>query len=211
MKRFAILLAALFLFSSLLLAIESEPSNIVGYVAYECFIGETGSNNFIGLPLDSGYETAMDLANAYGEQINVINNWQPATQSWEALFFDGAEWSGVDFELSAGNAYMVNVTEEFTFYSAGDLPEPVQYDLIEGTVGNNNFVMVPLDRSDLETATELGDDMGIANVVNRWAAATQSWAAVFYDGQEWSGQDYNVTIGKPLMVNITEPAVWPAD
>lgn len=209
MKRFTFLLAALFLFSTLLIAIESEPSAIVGYVAYDCVVSDNGGNNFVALPLDSGYETAFQLGAAYTGKVNGINNWMPASQSWDAAFFDGDSWVGENFALAVGNAYMINAAEEFTFYSVGDLLAPVQYTLIEGSTGNNNFIMIPLNRPDLQTASQLGNDIGLINSVSTWVATSQSWGAAFYDDEGWIGEDFAVEIAKPLMVNVTEPTVWP--
>lgn len=211
MKRFTFLLAALFLFSTLLVAVESEPSAIVGYVAYDCEVIEGGGNNFIALPLDSGYDTAKDLGDAYNENINVINTWLPATQSWSSVFYDGENWVGTDFELIVGQSYMINADANFTFYSVGTLSDPIQYNLIEGTSGNNNFIMIPLNRPDLTISSQLGDDIGNVNSVNAWNAASQSWISNFYDGEGWVGNDFAVEIAMPLMINITQPTVWPND
>jgi len=214
MKKLYLSILALVLVGSFLMAIESEPSEIVGYVAYECVEGTTGNLNFISLPvMDPGtqrayYEWASDLGNAYPGQIDAISKWVPSTQSWAAAFYDGVSWND-DYLLEPGNSYMINVLSPITFYSVGALVPPIQYNLVEGTTGNLNFIMVPLNRSDLDWASVLGEDIGPVDAVSKWVAGTQSWSAAFYDGVSWN-DDYATFIAMPLMVNITSgPVIWP--
>lgn len=209
MKKLYLCILALFLFSTMLLAVESEPSEIVGYVAYECVTGTTGNLNFIALPMDTGYETSEDLGNAYPGQIDAISKWIPETQSWEADSYDGTQWL-FPFDLDPGNAYMINIVEPITFYSVGSIVPPIQYNLVTGTTGNLNFIMVPLDRSDLDESGDLGDDIGVVDAVSKWVADTQSWEADSYDGTQWLFP-FAIEIAKPLMVNITEPVTWPEE
>ena len=214
MKKLYLSILALVLVGSFLMAIESEPSEIVGYVAYECVEGTTGNLNFISLPvMDAGaerayYEWASDLGNAYPGLIDGISKWLPATQSWSTASLVGSTWFG-DFLLDPANAYMISVTGPFTFYSVGALVDPIQYHLVEGTTGNLNFIMVPLDRSDFDWASELGEDIVYADGVSQWLALTQSWSTASKVGTTWFG-DFGIGISKPLMVSITQETYWPS-
>jgi len=208
MKKLNLCILALFLFSAFLFGVESDPSEIVGYVAYDCVTTATGSENFIALPMDTGYDMASELGNAYPGQIIAISNWVPATQSWSSAFFSGGTWFD-DYALEPGNAYMISITEAITFYSVGPMVDPIIYNLVTGTTGNDNFIMVPLDRSDLDMASELGDDIGVVNAVSTWVAGTQSWSAAFFSGGTWF-DDYGIEIARPLMVGITEAISWPS-
>ena len=213
MKKFTVLLVGLMLLSVFLSAVESEPSAIVGYVAYECQTGERANNNFVAMPLQSEFTTAKELGLAYEEKINVVSNWLPETQAWESMVFDGDFWIGKDFDIFAGHAYMISVYEEGRFYCVGELVEQPQYDLIFGSTSDNNFIMVPLNRPDLDKASVLGEDIGDVNTVNTWTATTQSWNTTFYDELEdvWLGEDFSLSIATPVMIGITSPKVWPKD
>jgi len=208
MKKLNLMIIVLFLFSAFLFGVESDPSEIVGYVAYDCVEGTTGNLNFIALPMDTGYTMASDLGNAYLGQIDAISRWIPSTQSWAAASYSAGIWYD-DFTLEPGNSYMVNVTEAITVYSVGPMVPPLQYNLVTGTTGNLNFIMVPLDRSDLAFASELGDDIGVVDAVSQWIAGTQSWSAASYSAGIWY-DDFGIEIAKPLMVNITEAVTWPS-
>ena len=183
----------------------SEASEIVGYIAYECIEG----TNHIALPLDAEYETARDLGNEYIGLINTISRWNPAYQSWSSCVYSPGFWIGDVFDLYPGNSYFINVTEDMTFYSIGKLIDPIQYNLVEGSVGSQNDIMVPLNRPDLEKASDIGNDIGAVNAVNIWQPSYQSWNACFSDGESWMGDDFDIETGMPLRVNITEPILWP--
>jgi len=72
-----------------------------------------------------------------------------------------------------------------------------------------NFLMVPLSMSDLAMAGDLGDDIGVCDVVNDWNNVGQGWISASYMFGSWQG-DYPIDIAKPLMVNVTEDTTWPA-
>jgi len=208
MKKLNLCILSLFLFSAFLFGVESEPSEIVGYVAYDCVTTASGNNNFIALPMDTGYANTVELGNAYLGQINAISKWIPSSQGWSTSFWDGTTWND-PFALDLANAYMISVTEGITFYSVGPMVSPIQYNLITSPTGNNNFIMVPLDRSDLTTSPSLGDDIGTANAVSRWVADSQGWGTTFYDGTIWN-DPFTISIAKPLMVSVTADVVWPS-
>jgi len=207
MKKLNLMIIVLFLFSAFLFGVESEPSEIVGYVAYDCVEGPATNNNFIALPMDTGYVMASELGDAYLGQIDAISRWVPSTQSWFTASYAAGTWFN-DFELDPGNSYMINVTEAIVFYSVGSIVPPIQYNLIEGPATNNNFIMVPLDRSDLILASGLGNDVGVVDAVSKWVAGTQSWFTASYAAGSWFN-DFDIDIAMPLMVNITEAVNWP--
>jgi hypothetical protein len=182
-----------------LLAVESAPSSIVGYVKYPCVTGL----NFVALPMESGYAYASDAANAFPGMMDALSQWDAATQTWVIAsdlggFFDG------DFPVAPGMPLMINALDDFNFYSMGSVPtNRYSYDLLTGL----NAIMVPLSRTNLTLASEVGMDIGVVDAVSAWDAPTQTWVIAsdlggFYDG------DYSVTIGMPLMVNALEPITW---
>ncbi len=239
MKKISLLVALVMVFTVTLVAQESEPSEIVGYVAYSCVEGTIANNNFISVPMfmvdaeGDTLTTLNELGNHFipeGENdpmVDAISFWVAETQTWDGISWDdvGGRWAGNPgeddlFSLYYGNSYMISVVEELTFYSVGGLTEPVQYTLEEGTTGNNNFIMVPLDRADLTTLNALGDDISAnqnyADAISFWVAETQSWDGISWDDidNRWAGNPddddlFPAAIGMPLMVSVTEEIQWP--
>ena len=211
MKKLYLSILALVIFASLLMAqVQSEPSEIVGYVNYECVATGTGGNNLIALAMENEYLMASDLGNAYAGQIDAISRWLPEDQAWASASLVGTTWFG-DFALEQGNGYFVNVLSTINFYSVGKLLPPVSYHLVYLPVedAGNNMIMVPLTMSGFDFASELAGDIGVANVVSRWLAADQAWNSASLVGTTWFG-DFGINIAMPLMVNVTEEVIaWP--
>ena len=211
MKKFASLLLATLLLSVFLYAVESEPSAIVGYVVYQCQTGESANNNFVALPMDMGFSDSIEFGEAYQDDIDVISNWLAASQAWESTLYDGDIWTGEIFDVKVNSAYMISIYDAKPFYCVGPLPEAPVYDLVFGATASNNFIMIPLDRTDLEKASELGGDISDVSAVNAWSAPYQSWMSIFYDEVEeaWTGDDFSVSVAMPLMISITKEKEWP--
>jgi hypothetical protein len=151
---------------------------------------------------------ASDLGDAYPGVITAVTKWDNVTQSWAAASLSGGSWYG-DFAVAPGMSYMLTVTENVDFYSIGDLNDPIAYELVNNANGSNSLIMVPLDRSDLLEADDLGDDIGVVTAVTKWDNVTQSWAAASNTGGVWYG-NYDVAIAMPLMVTVTEATTWGA-
>ena len=96
-------------FASSMFALESDPSEVVGYVTYGCVTTDGTDLNFIALPMNSGYTMASELGNAIGV-CDVVNVWDPAGQGWLSASNLGMFWAG-DFAIEIGMPLMVNVTE----------------------------------------------------------------------------------------------------
>jgi len=204
MKKF-ILPLLLILAVGMLAAVESEPSEVVGYVKYDCVTGL----NFIALPMDTGYNMASDLAVTYPGIMDAINYWDPITQSWVAAQYipDFEIWDG-DFSVAPGKALMINALSNFAFYSIGNMPaQNATYNIIVGL----NSLMIPLNKSEITMASELGTAISVVDAINDWDEITQSWVAAQYipDFEIWDG-DFALYIGMPLMVNSTGITTWPA-
>jgi len=203
MKK-VILPLLLILAVGILAAVESAPSAVVGYVKYDCVAG----NNFIALPMSQGYATTADLGVTFGLDVNTVNIWNPAAQSWDAsINYDGF-WDP-ELPVDVGSVLFIAATNPFTFYSLGDLPaSPSSYDVIAG----NNTVMIPLNRSDLSTTALAGATMGdglTVNTINLWNSSAQSWdASINYDGF-WD-PEFDLTIGTPLFISSGSAFTWPS-
>lgn len=199
MKKFILPLLVL-LFVGSIMAVESEPSAVVGYVKYDCVAGL----NTIALPMVETYALASDIATAYPGKFDTFNYWDNATQSWVGAFDLGGFWDN-DFAVNNGLVLWPNSLESFSFYSIGDLPviQP-SYNMLTGL----NMIMVPLDRSDITLASELGVDTGTLDTVNEWDNTTQSWVGAFDLGGFWDN-DYPIAIGGGYWVNSLSDLTWP--
>ena len=204
MKKLIIPLLLIFAFS-ILAAVESEPSEIVGYVKYPCVEGL----NFVALPMEQGYTSVSQVGNTYPNLINAISYWDASSQSWVAsVYYPEFEMWDPDYSVTIGLPLMVNCLNNVNYYSIGNLPTiNAQYSLIPGL----NSIMIPLNKSNLTQASIVGTDIGIVNAVSEWIASTQSWnASVYYPEFEMWDPDYEVTIGMPLMVNSLSSSIWPS-
>ena len=179
-----------------LMAVESDPSDTVGYVKYDLLAGR----NLVALPMASGYAMASDLGGATGA--TNVSMWNATTQGWNQADDLGFMWLG-DFAVADGNAYMLNVNSAGTFYCAGAMITQPNYTLLVG----RNTIMVPLDRSDLAMAGTLGTEIGATNV-SMWNATNQGWNQADDLGFMWLG-DFGIEIGMPLMINTTIGGTWP--
>lgn len=197
MKKF-ILPLLLILAVGILAAVESAPSEVVGYVKYDCVAGL----NHIALPMDSGYAMVSDFAANYAGYMDTISYWDSASQSWISAY-DLGYWEG-DFTVQPGTVLMAYALSPFAAYSIGDLPaQNASYSYVAGL----NDVMIPLNRSDIAMAGTMGDEIGSLDTINKWDSASQSWIAAFNLGY-WEG-DFPVTIGAPLQVYSLSAGTWP--
>ncbi|MBN2829212.1 MAG: hypothetical protein JXR56_02700 [Candidatus Cloacimonetes bacterium] len=182
-----------------LIAVESDPSDVVGYVKYDMVVGR----NLIALPMNSGLAMAGNLGNAITGATSV-SKWNPATQGWVSSNKVGMMWLN-NFAVANGEVYMVTTTTAGAYYCAGAMIVQPNYSIIAG----RNTVMVPLDRSDLTMAGTLGAAITGTTSVSRWNEATQGWVSSNKVGMMWLN-NFAISIGKPLMITTTAVSTWPA-
>ena len=198
MKKLIIPLLFIFAFS-ILAAVESEPSEIVGYVKYPCVVGL----NHIALPMDQGLTMASDWAAGYPGLLDAMSYWDAASQSWITAFNLGY-WQG-DFPIHTGSVMMIYALNPINAYSIGNMPASnATYNLLTGL----NDIMIPLNRSDITMAGQVGDEMGVLDNISRWDNATQTWDSAINVGF-WLG-DFPVAIGLPMQVAALSPVTWPS-
>jgi hypothetical protein len=197
MKKFILPLLVL-LFVGSLFAVESAPSEVVGYVKYELVAG----NNTIALPMDQPYAFASEVGDAIGA--TDVAYYNSATQAWEGINATPFGWSG-DFAVTNGQALWISVDSAGSFYSLGNMPETIPtYSLVAG----NNMIMLPLNESALNLASLVGDDIGATDVAY-YNSATQAWEGINATPFGWSG-DFDTAIGDPLWVSTDTAGTWPA-
>jgi len=109
----------------MLAAVESEPSEVVGFVKYDIAEG----NSMIAIPMTTTYTMAGDLGTAVGATI--VSYWNNTLQRFvAAAYYDWlGDWDN-DFPTSIGNPLMVYST------SAGIFPGMKDTNNILKNVGN---------------------------------------------------------------------------
>lgn len=197
MKKLILPLLLLVAFG-MLVAVESDPSAVVGYVKYPCITGL----NHIALPMEQGLTMAGDWANLYPGSMDALSYWDAVTQSWVTAV-DLGYWEG-DFAVAPGSVMLISAIGPFDGFSIGALPATnATYSMIAGL----NDIMVPLNRADITMAGTAGDEIAVLDAMSYWDAVTQSWVSAFNLGY-WEG-DFAVTIGFPMQVNALSAATWP--
>jgi len=189
--------------------VESAPSEIVGYVKYDCVAGL----NLVAMPMDQGLTLTSEVGAIYNvgsDYIDTINLWDPASQAWVACTNYGGGFWDPDNAVAPGSVLYFNTTTPLTFYSIGDMPAAnAQYSIVPGL----NTVMVPLNKSALTLTSLVGTDISATDeidTINMWDAANQAWVACTnYGGGFWD-PDNAVSIGSPLYANSLGTITWPA-
>ncbi|HNX00207.1 MAG TPA: hypothetical protein PLE74_04835 [Candidatus Cloacimonadota bacterium] len=200
---------------SFMFAVESAPSAIVGYVKYQCDTNENGGLNLIALPFVIPYTQASELGDAIGtDNIDAISYWDAANQYWLSASWPG-EWVD-DFPIASNDVLLVNyilpAPTTTYFYAMGSLASNPVYSFDLNANGGLNTMMVPLNQASLTTASALGNSIGAEagniDAISYWDTPNQTWFSATWPG-EWV-DDFPISIGMPLLVNITSSGVvWP--
>ncbi|PKN77728.1 MAG: hypothetical protein CVU48_10630 [Candidatus Cloacimonetes bacterium HGW-Cloacimonetes-1] len=200
MKKLVLPLLLLLAFG-MLLAVESAPSAVVGYVKYDCVAGL----NLVALPMATAWTNASELGDAYTGSFDAIFYWDFDAQTWFGASDLGGFWDG-DFEIASSNVLMLSSLATISVYSIGQLPASnAVYTLGSGL----NTIMVPLNRNDLTLAGDLGTELAVSDAVFYWDSAAQTFFGASDLGGFWDG-DFDVSIGMPLMVSAFDSTTWPS-
>lgn len=187
---------------SFLAAYESDPSAVVGYVKYDLVAG----NNMVALPMTCPWSMASELGATFGGTVDQIFYWDATTQAFVGAFDVGFMWDN-DFPIATNAVLMINSSAAGSFYSAGALPAPATYSLVAG----NNTLMIPLNKSTLAMASDLGAELAAGSVdqIFKWDAASQAFAGASDLGFMWDN-DFAIGIAMPLMAYAYTPISWPS-
>jgi hypothetical protein len=201
MKKLILPLLLLVAFG-MLAAVESDPSNIVGYVKYPC---AAGFNTAIALPMEQAYTLASEIGDEY--LATSMGYWDPSFGFWYMI--DQNPWGGWadDFPVANGDVSLMYVDNTVDFYSIGDLPAVLPTYTLAG--GYNNTIMIPLNRSDLALASTVGDEIG-ATSMGYWDPSFGFWYMI--DQNPWGGwaDDFDTAIADPLACYVDTDGTWPA-
>ncbi len=185
--------------------VESNPSDVVGYIKYPCVIGD----NLVAMPLVQPFVTTAEFGTQFAESINTINIWNPTSQAWDASVNYGDGFWDPELPIGTGSVLFFNTTNPLNYYSNGSLPMMnAQYQIVIG----DNSVMIPLNQSTLSTTALVGFSIGdgeTVNTINLWNSDSQAWdASVNYGGGFWD-PELDTNIGTPLFLNSATIETWP--
>ncbi|MFC1569263.1 choice-of-anchor D domain-containing protein, partial [bacterium] len=181
---------------------EGGASNRFGEFDYNMVTTPTTDFNEIALPLIlPGVSNADELMNAI-PTCNSIARWNASAQGYEQ-YVPGLPFT--NFDVSPGFPYYVNMTQDTTFTLLGEPASPV-FDLITTPTTDFNEVMLTLDCIDVLQASDLMGDIPNCNSVARWNASAQGYEQ-YVPGLPFT--DFEVFVGYPYYVNVTDDTVWP--
>lgn len=190
---------------------SSQNSNRVGEYDYALSSASAANYNDIAMALSvPGVNDAESLANYAGSSVNYVLKYQASSQSFQIYSVGNP---GSNYSLSVGD-YVFLITDSTTpstLALAGDVPAPgsVQFSLVTGTASMYNFVSLPLDRGDLQDASDVAADIGSGvSRVMKYNSGTQLFE-IYSPGNPAS--DFPMRIGEPFMLFLTSaaPGQWP--
>ncbi|MCK9158841.1 MAG: hypothetical protein M0P53_08545 [Candidatus Cloacimonas sp.] len=186
----------------MLAAVESEPSEIVGYVKYDMYTGYS----YVAQPMDIT-TTAQAIGIDNQTSVTQIYRFNTQTQGWESVFYDPdfGEWLG-NFNVNPGDVLLFNCIADGSYYSIGNVPDPITYQIYPGF----NYITIPLNRSDLVSAQTLGNEIGNIQIIYRFNNQTHGWESILYDSEfeEWIG-DITLSLGDIVLLKSTASTTWP--
>lgn len=205
MKKF-ILPLLLLLAVGMLAAVESDPSAVVGYVKYDCVVGD----NCVAMPMVQTFTTTTEFGAQFGEDINTIRVWNTEIQDWDLSINYGEGFWDPELTIGTNSVLFFNTANDLTYYSIGDLPAAnAQFNFVVG----DNTVMIPLNKSDLTNTALAGATMGDGETVNTirvWNSDIQDWDLSINYGEGFWDPELTTAIGTPLFLNSGTEEVWPA-
>jgi len=183
---------------------ESDFSNRIGEFDFKLITTPTTDFNGIALPLViSEVTNAQELMNKI-PGCNSIARWNAEYQAYEQYVPAVPQ---TNFSVEMGFPYYVNATVDTVFTLTGELTSPT-FNLITTPSTDFNEVMLPLDKTNITKASELLSDIPYCNSVARWNAAVQGYEQYI---PALPSTDFEVTVGYPYYVNVTQNVVWPGE
>ncbi|MBU4487300.1 MAG: T9SS type A sorting domain-containing protein [Candidatus Delongbacteria bacterium] len=173
----------------------------------------------ISYPFDMGYNTVGDI-DPDGEYINIISKYDSWQQKWRsASYIPELETWATNFMIHIGNVYRVYVYSDYapSLGFAGQTIDIPSYNLT--TYLNQsyfykgyNYIMHHPKKSEILTATQLGNELIYCDWVVRTNPYTNEKLSTSYDNaaNTWDN-DFDIHITDPLMVNVWTPQTWPSE
>lgn len=195
MKKLLVL-ALLIASVTFMFAVESEFSDVVGYVKYELYANDY---NMIALPMgDTGITTTAELAAAISPDVTSISVWDNETHNWNQYLVSTPSTS---FDIFNGDAFLIYLagSANVDFYCAGTLPTQANYDLI---ANDYHTLMLPLNRSDITTTEQLATSIGSGvTSISTWDNETHNWNQYLVSTPSTS---FDINIGDGFLIYSNE-------
>ncbi len=206
----------------------SPLSDQVGKIEYELWETATNDFNWIGLVLDvdPDWTSASALAqhiqnnsinaNGYPVSVRVVSQWDPIGQTFGS--YSTIPFPSGNFSVFLKSAYriVINVSPNSTIEQAsiiwaqvGRLPviEPDTYTLYETATTSFNWILQPLDKTEINTASGLASDIVnnssgtvLINSVSKWDPIGQSFAN--YSTIPFPSGNFATRFGYPYRITI---------
>jgi hypothetical protein len=190
---------------------SSGSSNRVGEYDYPLTGASSSNYNDIAMSLSvSSITDAASLASYMGSSVNYVLKYQAPLQTFQ---FYTVGNPGSNFPISTGDfIYLItNQNAPAARALVGDVPVPgsVSFTFSTGSSSMYNFISLPLDQGDLNSASDVAEDIGAGvAAVMKYNISSQSFQ--FYSPGN-PGTDFSLVIGEPFAVVLTSdaPTVWP--
>ena len=183
-------------------SLESESSNRVGEFDFELITTPTTDFNEIAIPLIMNNVTTASELMAAIPNCNSVARWNASSQGYDQYI---PPIPPTNFAVSMGYPYYVNVTANTVFTLVGEYATP-SFNLITTPTTDFNEIMLPLDRSDVTTASQLMAAVPNCNSIAKWNAQTQGYDQYI---PPIPPTNFAVRVGYPYYVNVTANVVWP--
>ncbi len=185
---------------------EYAPSNLAGEFDYQLVTTEGTDINRIVVLMNTAntrtpIATAEDLAQAIPYCTDVY--WWDASGQGTVGHVKGVPFN--NFAIDHGHVYSVSVTKDTVWTVAGSYSE-FSYNLVTTEGTDINRIGVPLSKSSLTTAEQLGSDIPNCTDVYYWDAEGQGTIGHVV-GVPFN--DFAVRAGYPYTISITAPTTWP--
>lgn len=211
MKKLLFVVFAVFLLS--LYGYRSLPSEAVGISMKTCSSNNSNIYYVVSIPFTGRYIYASELDSA-GVRFRSISKWNPLSQDWYTASYDSLlGWSN-DFEIETGRAYVIqDIQQPFEFITHGEYTIAEKYALVVPVTQkydhNINLIMHPLEKYIWKLAgSDLGNDIYTCSEVTRIDTDSGIKRTTYFNGQSWEN-DFEIKIGDPLFVDISEQSFWP--
>ena len=207
MKKFLVSIV-LVLFLGGLFALESLPSDVVGFIKFGLVTTASTNSNHVGYALDMGFTTSSDLTTSIGA--TSVSNWNAANQAWQTYVAGGPP--PTEFAVTDGMGYACDISADTDWYCVGSLFSPVSFSFITTASTDANMFTLPLNKTALTGASGSSlvlADMGVANAasISYWNVPAQAWATQTAGGPP---PTYFATyIGYPYQIAALQAFTWP--
>jgi hypothetical protein len=176
----------------MLAAVESEPSEIVGY-----FKKTINEGFYQSLCLPFAY-TSLNVNDVIGDQFNEGDRFLDINSGYSTTFYDGYGWDGPLAEFSYGSAYYVNRVSpngQKTYYILGKV-DPQGF--TKTINGNGYFTAFGLNEASPITIIAENSPFGtLPSDGDRIIEIDTGLSTTYYDGYGWDGglQEISPTMG----------------